>query len=443
MSSQILKKGILNTVAATGTNVLVDASVGAYYIGSNVISQGAGSAYIPTSTPTAVSSLTEMPLMKGTVKAVSYEASQVEVAQGVFLGVNATTKAQEVINANQQYKINVDIFGEKYETYNKGLRTYGYKAPSNLTGTADLDRANVYTALANQINADTKNYLSASLVSRVAFTTGASSTGSTAFANASGTNVVVYGSAGVQTTSNATLNIAYLVITSGTIAGGDAAGFAYVYNVVGTWSSASKVTTFTDAVTSEDIVITTAAALTAGQGLFIADDAGYFQPAAKPSSMVAFQLSRYGASSIFAPATQNSGTYLNVSTTVGTSPNLTTTTNTTNIEPVWILAEPITVRTAVYSKGIGSVMAKTAPLFYYTGEEIISGDGFQIIAFGGDIDSTKTYTKCTIQVESKASWNGLTGGSESKYLEYVIYADESDGTKLTAFKTGLTYLITA
>jgi hypothetical protein len=442
MSNSILKKGILNTVAATGTNVLVDTATNSYYVGSNVVSVGA-STYGVTSPATAVAPLTEVPLPRGSVKTVTFQSSATEVQQGVFLGVNATTGAQEVINANQQYKIMSDIFGEKYETYNKSIRNYGIKAQTNLTGSADLDRANVFTALANQINADTLNYMSASLVSRVAFTAGASGTGATALANASGTNVVIAGSAGLQATSLATANIAYLVITSGTIAAGTAAGYAYVYNVSATWSATSYVTTFTDAVTSENITITTAAIPTAGQGLYLLDDAGYYQPSSAPTSMVSFQLSRYGASTVFAPATQNAGAYISVATTVGTSPNLTTTTSSTNINPVWSIAEPIVVRAAVYSKGIGSSMIKSDPFFYYTGEEIVSGDGLQMIAFGGAIDTTKNYTRCVIEVEARGSWNGLTGGSESKYLQYVIYADESNGTNLTAFKTALTALITA
>ena len=257
MKTTMWQKGIINTLAATGGNIAIQPASGALpkltYICSNDASNHAGAPYTPVGLPTAILP----PIPYGTVASILKTVSVAEVSQIAVFG-----RATETITASTAYKLLIGTTLEKYEGRTKGIDVYSYTSPAVLSGTAQTDLDNVMTVLCNKVNNRT-NHITAYLMYKVAYT-GATSTGDVALNFTPGDTLT-------QQTSGATAQVAGCVITSGTFAADNAAGTIYLYNIVGTWTSASKTLT----ATSTTEICTTAAALTI-QGLVIVDDAGYY-----------------------------------------------------------------------------------------------------------------------------------------------------------------------
>ena len=293
----------------------------------------------------------------------------------------------QVVSASTNYKIEFDWSTEKQETGLKGPRPYTYQSPVVLTGNAATDRLNMYTVLVAKINNDAYNNVSAQLVSLVAFTLGQDSggTGATGFATQVATNKVTYGSPGLQSTSGATVNIAGCVITSGTIAGNDAAGYIYVYNLAtAAWAATVETTVFTDALSSEAIVVTTNAALTTGQGLIVIDDAGYYPARPNP---------RRGATSVYA------------------------------VKSSFTMARPSLVRVPLYGRGYGTRMLQDWPAYDLGGQNVVSGDAnFTVNALPV---AGYTYTAFVIHVHTSPSPDPISNMTQGNTIDYVLWAKEN------------------
>jgi hypothetical protein len=193
------------------------------------------------------------------------------------------------------------------------------------------------------------------------------------------------------------------VITSGTFAADSAAGTIYLYNIVGTWSTASKTLT----ATSTTEIVTTNAALVI-QGLVVQDDAGYYP--ANPSV-------RKGPS--FAMAVEGfSAAHFDIGVA-------TATTNATVIGIAGVVAQ-----------GIGSRMYNDLPYMNADKTDYSQGDpGFALNAVP---DTTKKYSQYNIHVTSNAAWDALTGNQYGSDFVYVLYAEEDSGlTNNATFETAL------
>lgn len=243
MKTISVKKGVINAALASGANVKNDAASGPY-LGMTIICEN-----------NAVTPPVEIikPIVKGHCIQGVKQNSQAEVSQMVFVG-----RATETIVANTRYRIEL-WNGLEYEKERQSPFKFAYTSDAVLSGTASIDRVNVFTALMNKINAYAPSHATAYVVSKVAYTIG-------------DTAVPVVGEIITQTTSTATAMIVAVNQTSGTITGGDGAGTLYLVPLTGTWVATSKVSTGG----TSGAVMTTAALVTAGEGLFIVDNAGYY-----------------------------------------------------------------------------------------------------------------------------------------------------------------------
>lgn len=247
----VVKKGIINILAAGGANLFTDSVTGA----SMIVADNTANPLVP---------IIPIEIRAKSIKNIVYIASAEEVKRFWAIGL----AADEVIVASRKYSIDIDYAQYKTESTRRGSEyKYGYTAPAALSGNAATDRFNVYTALNAKINAHTGNFVTSYLVHKIAFTAG-TSVGDV-------TETLVVGETATQATSNVTAKVAKIEITSGTMADDNAAGTIWLYNVsdITAWLSASKAITFG---TSTSVTITAAAALTQGVGMVIEDDANYF-----------------------------------------------------------------------------------------------------------------------------------------------------------------------
>lgn len=378
METIVVKKGIINVAAAAGANVKVDAASGAFR-GQTIICED-----------NTISPPVEIlpPIPTGACIYGIKQDSQAEVRQVAMVGRTA-----ETVVAATRYRIEI-WNGQKLENETRESFKYAYTSDAVLSGNAATDRVNVYTALANKINAHAANGVIAYVVSSVAYTTGS-------------TAVPIVGEIVTQLTSGATAIITAVVQTSGTITGTDAAGTVYLSLLTGTWSSASK--TITGA--TSGAVMTTAAALTAGAGLAIVDDAGYY--AARPK----------GGRGISA-----------VSLTQGFT-----------AAEVEVAASTIAVGAATglavglpgqYSFGIGTRMLQNVPVFTPDGVQIVTGEAdWQLNA--APLAGT-TYRAYWMQIDEKVAGGVLTGYSMNSPYWVVLWVNEDSGdTNVDAFETAL------
>jgi hypothetical protein len=200
-------------------------------------------------------------------------AAQNEFQQAVMIGYTA-----ETILASTKYRVEIWNNESDYETFRQQPLVYSTVSPASLTSAA-VDRTNVYTALANKINAYPGNNVTAYGLTVVDFTAG-TSTGDAA------TNFIP-GEIVTQQTSAATAQVAKCNITSGTMAADNAAGKIYLYNIsnIAGWLTTAVTLTAAGTVAavtgitrgSTNCVVTQTNATTLHfQGLVIVDDAGYF-----------------------------------------------------------------------------------------------------------------------------------------------------------------------
>ena len=104
-----------------------------------------------------------------TLKTVESFDPVAENPQVVLLGASAT---KETIVAETRYRVEIGNLEDEYETSKRELTKYAYTSPTALTGDADTDRLNVYTALVSKINAFAGNNCTAYLVHEFDFTAG-------------------------------------------------------------------------------------------------------------------------------------------------------------------------------------------------------------------------------------------------------------------------------
>lgn len=389
------RKVIINTLAADGDNFLAvsdesGVTTGYYIVDDHVLDSPVHySPFIPA----------------GSIKSVSYLASQAEVT-----GIHVLGQLEETILAGERYALSIDQVGLKSESGFKPAFKYAYTAPNPLSGNSDTDRATVYNALASKINAYAGNNVTAYPCYRIAYISGSddgTSVVGTAtvdpLAAVTTADKVRVGTQGTQETSGVTANIAAIEITAGTIAGDDAAGYIWIYNVsdIASWDAGLKYIQFDDATgaATETIKVTTNATPTAAQALVIVDDAGYFP--ARPNN-------------------NNRGP-----STVKLTDGFTTATS-------------VQERTPLISRGIGSRLDDDNAVLLPDGTDVISGSIENANPYGdGAFDSSKTYRTYILQYEPDASVDGLTNFATKGPQQLIIYADESNNTNLGTFNSAI------
>lgn len=389
MTTQVWKKAIINTLAASGQNIGIAPATGGFpaqcYISSTDCSSGSA-AYTIDATVNEILP----PIPYGSVKSIAKQLSAAEQTQILIFGLDT-----EVIVASQRYSIKIGNMFERYEGETKKVpSTYSYTAPAVLSGTAQTDRDNVYTVLAAKINATSANQVTAYVLYKVAYTAG-ESTG----------NLRTYPVIGTTATSAAasqTVKIAGLTITSGTFHGDNAAGTMYVYAPTGTLTAASQVWTCTET----DCLFTTAA-IPVIQGLVIVDDAGYYP---------------YNPSMRRGPAWigQDGWSYAHV-TEVTTG------------------ASAVYGRAGVISQGIGSRLFQDIP--YFNADKTDYSQGSPAFILNENPVTTKTYTRLDITVAPGQVEKVLEGNLAPSQFIYTLWIEEDSG--LTNHATFLTALAAA
>lgn len=363
---------IINVLDTTGGNQVYDDTVNRQW---GITAEGS----VKTDDPlTLVVGL----LPYGAVKSWNKEASATEVAQGVIIGLDSDSN-EESIAASTQYTVTITNERKRYEGHEAKVSKYSYTSPAAITGTASTDRYNVYYALNNKINAYAGNNVTSYLLSKIAFTGGTDNTGTE--------TDITFGETGTQETSAATVKVAQIDITSGTLAGDNAAGNIWVYDLDGTWSSDSKTLTMG----TSAIIVTTAAALTTGQGLVIIDDGSYYQ-----------SMGRGGITEIDVTAGFSTG-------------------------------EALVARTGVYEKGQGSTLAARVASYNREKNDVVNYgvQGLDPLNLNDTPNSSYTYTLYTFTVET-TSPNALKGEDTNSYMIY-LYVSENESTDLGQFETAL------
>jgi hypothetical protein len=317
-----------------------------------------------------------------TLKSIESFDPVAENQQVVLLGASAT---KETIVAETRYKVEIGNVHDEYETSKKELTKYAYTSPSVLTGDADSDRLNVYTALVSKINAYAGNNCTAYLIHEFDFTDGADTADS----------VPTVGATYTQETSGVTGILAAYTLSSGTFAGDDAAGTAWIYNTSDDptdealdWTGETSITlTQTD----ETLIL--------GTGLACVDDAGYFVSS----------INRTGQNAYYA--------------TQGFSANT-----------QFVVAEA-----PVYAMGIGSVMAALQPSYDKSKQDAIDGRLEFELVDNASFDTSKTYRKYVFNWLDGGE-SALSGEREHSYSQVVLYADYASGN-LGDLNTGIEALL--
>lgn len=327
------------------------------------------------------------PIPYGGIASIQDFAAQKEVRQINLIGASTS---KETIAASTKYKVRVTQLQQSYETKDRIDAVHAYTSPAVLSGTAATDRAQVYTALIAKINAYHKNYLTAYSLTRVDFT------GGTSTADAATTFII--GETVTQETSTETARVAKCSITSGTMAGDDAAGVLWIFDRSAdapTWLETAKTLTAAGTVAgvSTNLVVTVTNATTVyNTGILTEDDASYFTS----------DLDRGGINSVYI---ENFAT------------------DTTEVS----LA-------GKYSMGIGTDMLALKPVYSRDAQDLISGD--PLMDFATDPVAGQTYTKIVLGLVGKNK-DALGPQSETLPYQVIIYANDTTGANVTAFLANL------
>jgi hypothetical protein len=378
METIVVKKGIINVAEAAGANVKVDAADGAFP-GQTIVCLDAA-----VTPPVEIIS----PIPKGVpVKGIKMNA-QAEVRQHTLIG-----RAQETIVASTRYRIEL-WNGKEHEGERQSPFRFAFTSAAVLSGNAATDRVNVYTALQNKINAYGGAYATAYIVSSVAYTLGK-------------TAVPVVGETVTQETSGATAIIAAVVQATNDIDGADSTGVIYLCNLSGTWSAAAK--TLTGGTSTA--VMTTNAVLTAGEGLLIIDDAGYYGP--RPNGQR--KLSEIQVTQGFTTAIVE-----------GLASTITT-----------LTADGVaTGLPGLYSFGIGTRMLQDVPTFFPGGYGLVDGEAeaqYNVAPLAGT-----TYRCFIIETDYNASDTNMRNAAMNTPYWWILYVNiDAGSTKVDAFETAL------
>ena len=397
MENTVWKKALINTLAATGSNVGLEAASGGkpalVYICSNDVSDGTAAYTIDATINNILP-----PIPTANVTKIVKTSAVAEVTQIGIIGVDT-----EVILVDTRYKVMIGNPIDKYEGRTiKEPFVYAYTSPAASGGVA-VDRLNVYSALNNKINNHLTNKVTSYLMYEVAFT-GGTSAGDAALNFTIGETVT-------QETSGITAKVAGCWITGGTMAGDDAAGFVYLYDfsAIASWDTGTKTLTGgTSALVVTGTAITTANAI---MGLVITDDAGYYP--ANPGSRKG--PSWIGVGETFTVAHVDVGV-------------LTATTNAIALG-----------RDGVVSEGIGTRMLTDVPAFTVDKQDYVSGDP---AFYTNEVPVAGTlYTRYDIHLNAPAVFDSYKGKAETAGVVYTLWASETNGTNLTALETAFTEAI--
>lgn len=314
------------------------------------------------------------PFATGKIKSIEAVVPATEKTQLVI--VDAATTGKETIVASRRYRIEIGNPEHSYETFRQIPAVHAVTAAATLSGTAATDRAVIYRALRDKINAYGGNNATAYTLTYAAFTLGGS------VGNAA-TNFIV-GETVTQETSGLTAKVAKCTITSGTFHGDDAAGNIWLYNLSTETGWLETLKTLTAAgtvagVSTNCVVSVTDATTVHAVGLAVVDNVGYFTS----------HISRGGA-------------------------------NYVGLTQGFSAVTPEVAIAAVYPVGIGSVMAALAPQYDHAKQNLLRGD-LQFEFQDGDLANTAyNYNKYIITLEDGIETVG--GIKEEGEKQVVIYA---------------------
>lgn len=203
------------------------------------------------------------PIPKGSIISINFERGKQEKVQYVTIGTHS-----EVIVASTRYTVGIQFPKDRVsDSATRDTKIFAYVSPATLSGTAATDRTAVYTALMNKINAYVPMYTKAKLATLFNFK-GATTVTTAGFAagdiwyvgaNLSAATWVGFVAKATGALANATNQNVLLVTLSGTFP--------------------SAPTTDVFKAKADDAVQSVADAgstYTAGQGLVVYDEGGYF-----------------------------------------------------------------------------------------------------------------------------------------------------------------------
>lgn len=385
METKFQKIGILDGTDLIGTN--------------NVKSDTANASMIiclDNTTDPIVEVLPPMPIAD--IVAIDILVTRAEVT-GKYLigGAFDASSALETPVASTRYALTLQLFGEKYESWDKDKRIYAYTMPAVLTGSAATDRYNLYSALVDKINADSANHVTAYLCTMIAVV-GASTlpdVGSTLYTGAAWTGI-----------------LAGAYAPSGTWAG-DASALLFVYNESGVSGFAAGADTI-DKGSLGGTAISTSAVHTrvAGQAIVIVDDAGYFP--ARPSTRKG--PGTWFITQGFSVADIKVGTAIATGWQAGLAP--------------------------IQGRGIGSRLLTEIGSFGPYKESINSGEADFILRNGHDVpmssmvDSSESYDEVIFHLRTGANKDGMSDSLSIMPSYYRLFL-ESDHASLANLKLAI------
>lgn len=349
--------GIINTLQASGDNVFDDTTAEQW-----------GLCDLNTDDP--ITNLHELIPYGKTLKVETFSAAA-EVQQIVVIG----GENKETIVAATRYKLEIHNVEDKYESHEQPPAVHAYSTGVTIPA-ADAARTLVYSALVDKVNSYAGNNATALLLFEKAYTAG----------GLTGLETPIVGETATETTSAATARIMSWTITSGTFAGGDAAGVVWMALLTGTLSAVTK--TWTYGSSSSTLSGTDAALL--GQGIAIEDNAGYF-------------ISNLGRPGI----------------------------NWVALTQGFVTDSAVVALAGVYALGIGSVMAQLKPVYDHSKQEVVNHGLLEYEFTRGDVvDAAKSYTKIVLTIRG-GDVDAIDYQSVDIDHQIIIYADESNGTNLT------------
>jgi len=320
----------------------------------------------------------------GTVESYNYIASQAEVRQLVVVGASTS---KETIVASTRYAIMIGNNEQDYESERQYPIVHAYTSAATLSGTPATDRQVVYDALIAKINSYGGNNAAAYSLTYAAYTLGTS-------AGDAATNFTV-SEVVTQETSTETAKVALCTITSGTMAGDDAAGHIWLYDISDEASWLETAKTLTGG-TSAVVATVTDATTVHATGIAIWDDAGYFTS----------KISRGGANY------------------VGIRSGFATDTAAVSIA-------------ATYSIGIGTTMLAARAIYDHAKQDLLYGD-MEMEFQDGDLPVAGTTYRKYILVTKDGDEDSMGASVEASLTEAILYVEEdSGGTNVGTFHNAL------
>jgi hypothetical protein len=313
------------------------------------------------------------PIPLGAVYAVDKKASQIEKVQIVTIGIQT-----EVPVTGARYTVGIESPKDRTsESGTRNRKVFAYQFGT--AGTAATDRTTLYTALKAKINAYVPSYTKAELCDLATVTGDTGITG------------LVTGDRIGQGTLGATWKgiVAYCAALTATTS-----QEILCYTLSGTLTAATIINKLTVNDTVDTAMTTAAVALTAGQGLVVYDQAGYFSWKDK--------LGRSGAPFVYS-------------------------------SPTFLKNRPLLIQAYQSSLGIGLEMLTMSPDFDLTRQNVDAGNiqaQFTQLPVSG-----YTYTQYIIRYMGKSAPNAIDGSVSMIPLEANIFCREAVNstynTKLT------------